>query len=568
MKKLGLTIMLMAAVTLVLVACDAAIPGADIVSEVEEPSTDEGADVEEAPEEAEQTTEQEALAPADSVAEESVEEGGRIVTAWIGPELADCVGVGPQECMQVKTNPDDDYSLFYDQIEGFEFEEGFEYQLQVLVEPVQNPPQDASALKFTLVEVVSKTPVEGAAAQEAVGEVSVAMEEELTLEGPTWLLETYVNLEDQPTERLPETRVTITFADGVVSGTGGCNNYSGSYEVDGSNLTIGQPVSTMMACVPDEILIQETAYFANLGNVASYEIIDGRLHLRDADGQSILIYSQDIEYSLTGTVWTVTGYNNGRGGVTSVVIGTEMTAVFAKVGIVGGSSGCNNYRATYEADNGNITIGPAALTRKMCAEPEGIMEQESQYLAALEMAATYEIDGARMDMYDESGARVATFEGTETVEEALEEKVDMPVIASGDGAEAAAEVPAESTDVESETAAAEALQLAGTRWQWVKMVTPLEIVEPDDPSQYLVEFMDDGVIGILADCNSGSGSYETSGSSISINITNTTLALCPEGSLSDQFIRNLNSAAIYFDQNGNLFIDLMADAGTMEFAPN
>jgi heat shock protein HslJ len=80
--------------------------------------------------------------------------------------------------------------------------------------------------------------------------------------------------------------------------------------------------------------------------------------------------------------------------------------------------------------------------------------------------------------------------------------------------------------------------------------------------------MDDGVIGILADCNSGSGSYETSGSSISINITNTTLALCPEGSLSDQFIRNLNSAAIYFDQNGNLFIDLMADAGTMEFAPN
>jgi hypothetical protein len=38
--------------------------------------------------------------------------------------------------------------------------------------------------------------------------------------------------------------------------------------------------------------------------------------------------------------------------------------------------------------------------------------------------------------------------------------------------------------------------------------------------------------------------------------------------LSDQFIRSLNAAAIYFDQDGNLFIDLFADGGTMEFAPN
>ena len=90
----------------------------------------------------------------------------------------------------------------------------------------------------------------------------------------------------------------------------------------------------------------------------------------------------------------------------------------------------------------------------------------------------------------------------------------------------------------------------------------------DDPGIYLVEFMADGVIGIKADCNSGSGSYEVDGSSLNINITSTTLALCSEDSLSDLFIRSLNAAAIYFDQDGNLFIDLMADAGTMEFAPN
>ena len=69
-------------------------------------------------------------------------------------------------------------------------------------------------------------------------------------------------------------------------------------------------------------------------------------------------------------------------------------------------------------------------------EPEGIMEQESLYLAALEMAANYEMDGLRMDMYDENGSRVATFAAAESVEEALEETVDMPVVAAGDGSEA------------------------------------------------------------------------------------------------------------------------------------
>ena len=60
--------------------------------------------------------------------------------------------------MQVKTSLDNDYNLFYDQIEGFEFEPGYEYELLVLVEPVENPPADASTLKYSLVEEVSKTP--------------------------------------------------------------------------------------------------------------------------------------------------------------------------------------------------------------------------------------------------------------------------------------------------------------------------------------------------------------------------------------------------------------------------
>ncbi|MGB5844296.1 MAG: DUF4377 domain-containing protein, partial [Anaerolineales bacterium] len=84
---------------------------------------------------------------------------GEQKTIYVGPELVDCVGVAPQKCMQVKENPEDEYILFYDQIEGFEYEEGFEYQLIISEEQVEDPPADASSIKWTLVSVESKEPV-------------------------------------------------------------------------------------------------------------------------------------------------------------------------------------------------------------------------------------------------------------------------------------------------------------------------------------------------------------------------------------------------------------------------
>jgi hypothetical protein len=82
---------------------------------------------------------------------------------YVGPELADCLGVGPQKCYQVKARPEDEYRLFYSPIQGFQYEPGYEYQITVLVERVNNPPADASALSYRLVEVISKTPAAEAA---------------------------------------------------------------------------------------------------------------------------------------------------------------------------------------------------------------------------------------------------------------------------------------------------------------------------------------------------------------------------------------------------------------------
>lgn len=60
--------------------------------------------------------------------------------------------------MQVRRGRDGPWELFYDQIQGFEFEPGFTYELRVRVSNVDHPPADASSLRYELVEVVDKRP--------------------------------------------------------------------------------------------------------------------------------------------------------------------------------------------------------------------------------------------------------------------------------------------------------------------------------------------------------------------------------------------------------------------------
>jgi len=53
---------------------------------------------------------------------------------------------------------------------------------------------------------------------------------------------------------------------------------------------------------------------------------------------------------------------------------------------------------------------------------------------------------------------------------------------------------------------------------------------------------------------------------LSIEITQSTMASCPEGSLEDEFIHGLTAAATYFIKDGDLYIDLIYDTGTMRFS--
>lgn len=81
---------------------------------------------------------------------------------FIGPDTQPCnAGVMETECMQIKwTKDQSEWEHFFGQIEGFNFERGYEYNLVVLEEKIKNPPADAPSVKYKLVKELSKRKVE------------------------------------------------------------------------------------------------------------------------------------------------------------------------------------------------------------------------------------------------------------------------------------------------------------------------------------------------------------------------------------------------------------------------
>jgi len=117
------------------------------------------------------------------------------------------------------------------------------------------------------------------------------------------------------------------------------------------------------------------------GYIAAFSTSPNQRELTASDHVEVTFVG---EYTLEGTTWLLD----------KTISGSEITALFENEQ-VSGSAGCNSYQGTYrstQADGGNtIEIGPLAVTRMMCDQP--LMDQENLYLAALEAATEYTIEG-------------------------------------------------------------------------------------------------------------------------------------------------------------------------------
>jgi heat shock protein HslJ len=231
-----------------------------------------------------------------------------------------------------------------------------------------------------------------------------------SLEGTPWQLTDYVGPGGGMLPVPDAVAATALFEGGRVSGSTGCNTYTGAYTLEGDALTVSGVATTMMACEPIPAAVEQ-AFTTALSSVATYRIAGDVLELTTAQGTVGLRFAVAQAPSLTGTRWVATQINNGTGGVTSVVAGTTVTAVFGEDGKMAGTSGCNDYSGSYTVDGSSMTLTGLTSTRKACMD-DAVTAQEAQYLAALERVTSFTIAGDILQLRAEDGALQVGYQAT------------------------------------------------------------------------------------------------------------------------------------------------------------
>jgi heat shock protein HslJ len=210
---------------------------------------------------------------------------------------------------------------------------------------------------------------------------------------------------------------------------------------------------------------------------------------------------------LTGVRWGLISYQNAAGETVDALPDREVTAEFGDDGQMGGQGGCNQYFASYRVDGENLTISQAGSTMMAC-EPAEVMQQEADFLAALQSAATFSRDGETLQIANADGETVLTFQAVQ---------------------------PA---------------SLVGTNWTATAVNNNRQAVSSlIADTAITATFTEDGKMNGSAGCNNYMTSYTLDGANITIQPPATTRKLCPEpaGVMEQEaaFVTMLPQAATY-----------------------
>ena len=240
----------------------------------------------------------------------------------------------------------------------------------------------------------------------------------------TNILWTLVSIGGQPVP--PELTMTALFEEGEepnsgnVGGSGACNSFSSSYEVDGETISISPTMAVTLMLCPEGAEL-ETAYFSALGTAQTFQILGNQLQINsETDGP--LIYVAD-RAPLEGTLWNLISIG-AIDSPSEPLAESNFTATFERLptapsGIVAGETGCNSYNSTYVANLTEIKVNLPATTLVACGD--GFQEAEQQFFLGLNSATEYRILGNILQVIYDDGNQALTFEAAPPeVDEALD----------------------------------------------------------------------------------------------------------------------------------------------------
>lgn len=161
-----------------------------------------------------------------------------------------------------------------------------------------------------------------------------------------------------------------------VSGSGGCNRFSGTFEIEGSSIKISRIVSTRMACIDAERQRVETTFLRLLETITRFELQGNTLHLYAGDRPVLVLAEQTASSQtgsstgsagLSGTSWQLVKFQSSDGKTLIPDDKSKYTIILGNTGRVSVRLDCNRGSGSWRSDGANqLRFGPMILTRAMC----------------------------------------------------------------------------------------------------------------------------------------------------------------------------------------------------------
>jgi heat shock protein HslJ len=187
--------------------------------------------------------------------------------------------------------------------------------------------------------------------------------------------------------------VRLVFADGAVSGSGGCNSFVATpYAIDAGVLVVDGPMGmTEMACDPPALMDQDTWLAELLTSRPTVALDDPTLTLTSG-GDTVTFTDREVadpDRPLEGTAWELESLVSADA-VASVPAGVRVSTLAIAGGQISVDLGCNTGSGPVTVSADTLEIGPLATTRMACEGDAGAVE--TKLLEVLEGTVDYTIE--------------------------------------------------------------------------------------------------------------------------------------------------------------------------------
>jgi heat shock protein HslJ len=191
---------------------------------------------------------------------------------YIADYKSDC-GIG--KCILTRDAPTDSFTVFNNNIEGFTYEEGFEYciLMEIQTPGVSEPaiPFDSTQIKYVLSEIKSKVKTK----KDSVTK-NTTINSAIT-GSSKWMLYK-LKMKDGSTRTFSIQKAFLQFdtKNNTISGSTECNGFTASVDITENTLIITNANSTLLACGKRSI---EPAFLEMLKNTTHYKATSKLLYL-------------------------------------------------------------------------------------------------------------------------------------------------------------------------------------------------------------------------------------------------------------------------------------------------